>query len=149
VDRAERTSTNEIGRVASYFSLGLANVLSGAWYDALEILERALAIGRERRLLVWEGGVLGVMAAAHLGLGDRAKALVLAEEAIAVSRRRVARFWEFSALLIRMRALRETQVSRRRERSKPRSPKPTPGSKCLARRATSPSSTSSAQSWPD
>src|SRR5205823_4988499 len=50
-----------------------------------------------------------VMAAAHLGLGDCAKALALAGEAIAVSRRRGTRFWEFSALLIRMRALRETQ----------------------------------------
>ena len=48
------------------------------------------------------------MAAAHLGLGDRATALTLADEAIAVSRRRGARFWKFSALLTRMRALRET-----------------------------------------
>ena len=49
------------------------------------------------------------MAAAHLGLGDRARALTLAEEAIAVCRRRGARLWEFSALLTRIRALREIQ----------------------------------------
>jgi hypothetical protein len=49
------------------------------------------------------------MAAAHLGLGDGAKALALAEEGIAVCRRRGARFWEFRALLTRMRALRETR----------------------------------------
>ena len=71
--------------------------------------EQALTIGRERRLPVYEGGVLAVMAAAHLGLGDRARALTLAEEAIAVSRRLGARLWEFSALLTRIRALRETQ----------------------------------------
>ena len=49
------------------------------------------------------------MAAAHLGLGDRARALTLAEEGIALCRRRGARLWEFSALLTRIRALREIQ----------------------------------------
>jgi hypothetical protein len=47
--------------------------------------------------------------AAHLGLGDRANALAIAEEAIAVRRRRGARLRESSALLIRIRALRELQ----------------------------------------
>jgi hypothetical protein len=56
-----------------------------------------------------EGGVLAVMAAAHLGLRDHAKALALATEAITACRRRGARFWEFRALLTRIRALRETQ----------------------------------------
>jgi hypothetical protein len=68
-----------------------------------------LTIGRKRRLLLTEGYVLGVMAAAHLGLGDRGKALAIAEEAVAVCRRRGARFWEFRAVLTRIRALRETQ----------------------------------------
>jgi hypothetical protein len=75
-----------------------------------------LTIGKERRLSVLEGGVLAVMAAAHLGLGDRARALTLAEEAIAFTRRLGSRFWEFSALRIRIRALRETQgLQARRE----------------------------------
>jgi len=47
------------------------------------------------------------MAAAHLGLGDREKALAIADESIALSRQRGSRIWEFSALLTRMRALRE------------------------------------------
>ncbi len=98
-----------LARVNAYLSLGLANVLNSAWHDALEALGTALRIGRERRLQILEGSVLAIMAAAHLGLGDRAKALTLAEEAIDVSRRRGARLWEFSALLTRMRALRETQ----------------------------------------
>ena len=108
VDYAERTG-NQLGRIYAYRSLGLAKILNRAWHDALEVLGTALTIGRERRLLVHEGGVLALMAAAHLGLGDRARALMLAEEGIAASRRSGARFWEISALLTRMRALRETQ----------------------------------------
>jgi tetratricopeptide (TPR) repeat protein len=108
VDYAERTGS-QLARIIAYFNLGLANVLNGAWRDALEVLGTALTIGRKRRLQSWEGGVLAVMAAAHLGLGDWAKALVLADEAIAVCRRHGTRVFEFSALLTRMRALRETQ----------------------------------------
>jgi hypothetical protein len=87
--------------------LGIANVLKGAWHDALEVLGTASTIGRESRLSIVEGGVLAVKAAAHLGLGDGAKALTLADEAIAVCRRLGTRLWEFSAQLIRMRALLE------------------------------------------
>ena len=108
MDYAERTG-NPLGRIFAHLTLGLANVLNGAWHEALEVLGTPLTIGRERRLLVLEGGVLAVMAAAHLGLGDRARSLTLAEESIAGSRRRGARLWEFSALLTRIRALRETQ----------------------------------------
>jgi tetratricopeptide (TPR) repeat protein len=107
VDCAERTG-NQVGRISAYLALGLANILNRAWHGALEALERALAIGRERRLLVQEGAMLAAMAAAHLGLGDHPRALTLAEEAIAVCRRRGTRLFEFSALLTRMRALRET-----------------------------------------
>ncbi len=108
VEYAERTGSQQ-GRIFAYQSLGTANVLNRAWHDALEVLGTAFKIGRERRLSVVEGGVLAVMAAAHLGLGDRARALTLAEEAIAVSRRLGTRLYEFSALLTRTRALRETQ----------------------------------------
>ncbi len=108
VNYAERTGS-QIARSFAYLSLGLANVLNGTWRDALEALEQAFAIGRERQLRVWEGRVLGAMAAAHLGLGDRARALTLAEEAIGFTRRLGSRLWGFSALLTRIRALRETQ----------------------------------------
>jgi class 3 adenylate cyclase/tetratricopeptide (TPR) repeat protein len=107
VDYAERTGSQTM-RIFGYLSLGLANVLNGAWHDALEALGAALTIGKERRLLVLEGRVLAVMAAAHLGLGDRTRALTLAEEATAVSRRLGTRLGEFSALLTRIHALRET-----------------------------------------
>jgi hypothetical protein len=92
----------------AYANLGLANVLNHTWRDALEALEQAFAIGRERQLRFLEGRVLGVMATAQLGLGDREKALALAEEAIAVGRGCGTRVWEFSALLTRSQALRET-----------------------------------------
>jgi hypothetical protein len=103
---AERAGSSH-GRITAYLNFGLANVLSGAWDDALGALEEALATGRKRLLLLWESGVLAVMAAAHLGLGDCERALVLAEESIALCRRRGTRLWEFSALLARIRALRE------------------------------------------
>jgi class 3 adenylate cyclase/tetratricopeptide (TPR) repeat protein len=107
VSYAERMGS-QIARITAYLNLGIANVLNGAWHDALESLGTASTIGGERQLSVNEGGVLAVMAAAHLGLGDRAKALGLAEEAIAVCRRRGSRLLEFSAQLTRTRALRQT-----------------------------------------
>src|SRR5262249_37853593 len=106
VDCAERIGS-PLGRIFAYIALGVADVLNRAWHNALEVLEQALAIGRERRLQTWEGRALAAKAAAHLGLDDHAKALVIAEEAIAVSRRRGSRGWEISALLTRVRALRE------------------------------------------
>jgi class 3 adenylate cyclase/tetratricopeptide (TPR) repeat protein len=108
LDYAERTG-NQTGRVFAYRYLGLAHVLNGAWREALEVLETALTIGKERRLSQYEGSVLALMAAAHLGLGDHPRALALAEEAIGFGRRCGSRFCEFSALLTRIRALRETQ----------------------------------------
>jgi tetratricopeptide (TPR) repeat protein len=105
VNYAEQTGS-QIARTFAYLSLGLANVLNRAWRAALEALERAFAIGRERQLQLWEC-VLEAMAAVHLGLGDPAKALTFAEEAIAVCRRLGARLLEFSAQLTRIRALRE------------------------------------------
>src|SRR5262249_36946366 len=78
-------------------------------HNALEALEQALAIGRERRLEIWESGVIASMAAAYLGLGDYEKALALAEESIAGGRERGTRFREFSALLTRARVFRKTE----------------------------------------
>src|SRR5262249_24444697 len=106
LDCAERAG-NPLGRITACRTLGIANVLNGAWHEALEVLSTALTIGRELRLRVIEGGVLATMAAAQIGLGDCARALTLAGEAIAVCRRLGSRLFEFSALLIRIRALRE------------------------------------------
>src|SRR5262249_55687022 len=56
VECAEPTG-NQGGRILAYQSLGIANVLNRAWHDALEALEQAQAIEKERRLRFWEGGV--------------------------------------------------------------------------------------------
>jgi hypothetical protein len=108
VDFAERTG-NQVARIFAYQCLALANVLSGAWHDAPEVLRTALTTLRERRLTLNEGRVLAVMAAAHLGLANREQALALGDEAIAVCRRHGTRVYEFPALLTRIRALRETR----------------------------------------
>jgi tetratricopeptide (TPR) repeat protein len=100
---------SQVARITAYLSLGIANLLNRAWRDALEVLEQALAIGREQHLLFGGGNLLAAMAAAHFGLGDHVQALALAAEAIAVCRRRGTRLWEFSALLTRIRVLREMQ----------------------------------------
>src|SRR5206468_5629792 len=47
VDYAERTG-NPLGRIFAHLTLGLANVLNGAWHEALEVLGTPLTIGRER-----------------------------------------------------------------------------------------------------
>jgi tetratricopeptide (TPR) repeat protein len=106
VDYAERIGSNT-ARLFGYFTLGRAHVANRGWRDALDALAQARAIGNERRLQLWEGGVLAAMAAAHLGLGDRTTALALADEAIAVSRRRGSQLWELWAFLTRVRALHE------------------------------------------
>ena len=108
VNYAERMASH-VSRIFAYQVIGRANVLNETWHDALEVLGTALKIGRERRLSIYESYVLGAMAAAHLGLGDHAKALAIAEEAIAVCRRRGARLREIWAVLTRIRALRETR----------------------------------------
>jgi class 3 adenylate cyclase len=106
VEEAECTGSAH-ARIAAYYSLGTANVLNCAWRGAVEALEQALALGKERRLLSWESSVLARMAAAHLGLGDHERALTVAEESIADSRRLNVRISEFWALLPRIRALRD------------------------------------------
>jgi class 3 adenylate cyclase len=108
VESAERTGS-PIVRAIAYFSLGLANLVTRAWRDALTALELSLAVGRERRLQLWEGRVLAAMAAAQLGLRDGAAALGLADQALAISRRLGTRLWDFAALLSRAGALRETR----------------------------------------
>jgi hypothetical protein len=106
VGYAERTGSYW-GQIGTYAGLGIANVLNRAWCDALEVLQQAVAIGRERQLQSQESRVFAAMAASDLGLGGREKALALAEESIAVGRRRGTRLSEFSALLTRLHALRE------------------------------------------
>jgi hypothetical protein len=107
LDYSERAGSHQ-ARVYAYAGLGIASVLNNACHDALEPLEQALRIGKERRLGNYESRVLAAMAAAHLGLGNGTRALELTNESIAVSRRCGTRFSEFWALVTQARALRET-----------------------------------------
>jgi hypothetical protein len=108
VEYAEQSGITH-GRIGGYLCVGIANLLNKVAQDSLEALEQALAIGRERRLFVHEAALLTAMASARLCLGDRKRGLALAEESIAASRRLGTRIWDFSALLTRIRALRETE----------------------------------------
>jgi tetratricopeptide (TPR) repeat protein len=105
VNHAEQMGSH-FSRIFAYSSLGLANILNGACCDALEILEKALAIGRQRQLPLVESRVLALIATAHLGLGNFTMAMALAAEAIAVGRQAGTWIWEFSAQLTQIRALR-------------------------------------------
>ena len=75
-------------RAGAYYRLGISLVVARRWPEAVETLEHALAIARERRTcLEREAGVLSWLAEAHLGAGDTARARALAEEAVALGRR--------------------------------------------------------------
>jgi tetratricopeptide (TPR) repeat protein len=72
-----------------------AHNLHAEWAQAAAECERGLALARARRAgIAWEGSILSVLAEARLGLGDVEAAHSTAEDAIAVSRRHDARFWE-------------------------------------------------------
>jgi tetratricopeptide (TPR) repeat protein len=148
VDYAERASSSQ-GRIAAYSGLGVANVLNLAWHDALDVLEQALAIGRDRQLLAMEGRLLTGMAAAHLGLGDRARALSLVEESIALGRRWGKRSWEILALLMRIRILRETHGAQATTEIESTMTEADAWLEMSGARATSRSSASSAPSLPN
>jgi len=80
--------------------LGHAHVLARDWPQAVEAMTGALAIIRERRvLLVLEGWVLSVLAEASLGAGDRGGARKAADLALARARQHHARVSEIAALL--------------------------------------------------
>jgi class 3 adenylate cyclase/tetratricopeptide (TPR) repeat protein len=74
-------------RVCAYYHLGISLVVARRWPEAIETLEHALMIARERRTgLEREAGLLSWLAEGHLGSGDLARARALAEEAVALGR---------------------------------------------------------------
>jgi class 3 adenylate cyclase/tetratricopeptide (TPR) repeat protein len=89
--------------------LGHAHLLARDWPQAVEALAGALAIMRDRRvLLVLEGWVLSVLAEASLGAGDRGGARKAADLALARARQHHARVSEIAALLAWARVRRAT-----------------------------------------
>ncbi len=85
---AERIG-DSFSRTWAWFFLGFAEGMSGRWKQAIEAVERSLAMARERRTAV-EGDAwrLATLANSYLGLGESEHALELVHEALELSRRR-------------------------------------------------------------
>jgi ATP/maltotriose-dependent transcriptional regulator MalT len=101
-------------RVGSPFSqvhslargVALVQLFQGDFESAIASLERALAIAREMHAASeQEPYVLALLARAHLGAGDAARAADLAGEALALARERGSRWGELEALRSRAHAL--------------------------------------------
>ena len=72
----------------AYHRLGVSLTVAGRWPEAIETLEHALAIARERRtFLEAEARLVSWLAEACLGAGDLVRARALAEESVELGRR--------------------------------------------------------------
>jgi len=72
----------------AYHRLGVSLTVAGRWPEAIETLEHALAIARERRtFLESETRLVSWLAEACLGAADLARARALAEESVELGRR--------------------------------------------------------------
>ena len=85
---AERIG-DAFSRAWAWFFLGLGELMRGEWRQAIEALDRSLAMARERRTSV-EGDSfrLGLLGEAHLGLGDAERARGLAEQGLEIVQER-------------------------------------------------------------
>ncbi|HXQ24177.1 MAG TPA: adenylate/guanylate cyclase domain-containing protein [Candidatus Acidoferrales bacterium] len=73
---------------ASYHRFGVSLTVAGRWPEAIESLEHALAIARERGTgLEMEARLVSWLAEACLGAGDLTRARALAEESVVLGRR--------------------------------------------------------------
>ncbi len=105
MDHAERVAGPAL-RIGAYDSLGIAHLLSGAWSEAVDALETALAIARETgTFLQAEALVLSNMAEAYRGKGELDRAVAAAEEAVTVARARRTVMHECRASLLLGRVL--------------------------------------------
>jgi len=82
---AERIG-GSFSRAYAWFSLGLAERMRGEWRQAIEALERSLAIAREGRLSVDEDTRLALLGESYLGLGDLERARALVAEGLEIAR---------------------------------------------------------------
>ena len=92
VEVAERTGS-AFSRAWSWAFLGWAQLLRGEWRQAIEAIDRSIAIAEERRTAA-EGAPLRLVSLgeAYLGLGDVERALPLIREGIAVAEAQGASF---------------------------------------------------------
>jgi tetratricopeptide (TPR) repeat protein len=86
VEIAERIG-DSFSRSWAWFWLGFGRRMRGEWQEAIEALERSLAIASERRTAAeGEGWRLVVLGESYLGLGDADRARMAIQEAIAGAR---------------------------------------------------------------
>jgi tetratricopeptide (TPR) repeat protein len=85
LELAEKVGSS-VSRAEAFAALGLASLLGGRFDEAATAYERALAIGRERRVgLAYEPVWLAELAEARLGAGDAHGACSLIERALELS----------------------------------------------------------------
>jgi adenylate cyclase len=97
-------------RAGALAILGRAHLLARDWRQAIEAMTGALAIMRERRvILVVESWYLATLAEASLGAGDPGTARETAELAVARARQCQTRLFEIAALLAWARVRRATE----------------------------------------
>ena len=102
---AERIG-DSFSRAWAWYFLGLGEQMRGEWRQAIEALERSLAIARERRTSV-EGDAfrLGLLGESHLGLGEVERARGLIEQGLEIVQERGQRVGEAFASLALARVL--------------------------------------------
>jgi hypothetical protein len=105
VEIAERIGS-VVSRVHAWFYVGLGEHLRGHWPHAIEAIERAEAIARERGSGVESRAErLARLGEAHLGLGDPQRARALVEEAARTAHRQAQVINEIDASLALARVL--------------------------------------------
>jgi len=106
---AEATGS-AFSRILGHKALGLSHLLGGAWPEARDALEAALAVSRKTRANVpEESSVLARLAEALLGCGDPAAARQASEDAVSIARRYRTRMYECEAELARAHVLIRTE----------------------------------------
>src|SRR5262245_29761962 len=112
---AEKTGS-AFSRILAYHALGEVQTLRGESSAAVDTLERALAIGRDRQAgRQNEALILPLLAEAHLAAGDPRAARETAERALTVARERGMRMAESAAHLALGRVLVRSEGAQARE----------------------------------
>jgi class 3 adenylate cyclase/tetratricopeptide (TPR) repeat protein len=115
VEIAERIG-DAFSRTWAWNWMGAASVMEGQWDRAIDAIERAQAISKERRTAAdAESWSLVWLAEAHQGLGDFERATSLARDAVALARRREHPGPEIAANVVLARVLLAAQGLRARD----------------------------------
>jgi adenylate cyclase len=103
IEHFERTGARG-AHAGALVRLGAAHVLRRDWPEAIDVLEQALGVARQRTL-AQEASALAHLAMAQLGSGDVRKARETAAEAVALAAKRGAKLREPYARIVLSRVL--------------------------------------------